>query len=173
MSQTYTQTYCMCPWCGEQSGCRVDHLFAEAPRTAGGWFCRECRREFLVDVRSPSEVIVSRGKPDRRFIPCATLLALDGADGPVYFVMDDESYEDGPVDTDEELQSSRQFFFEEHSCPMNWIGNCRVIVKAGDDDPHGVLRFVRSVRDARGFDLDAREQVQRLFPEAYRTGESK
>lgn len=73
------------------------------------------------------------------------LLKFNGKDGPTYFVMKDEM-DLRETDTDERIAELRKFFYEEHSCPTNWLSRCIMVAQDGDTDPHGFLEFVRFVR---------------------------
>lgn len=59
------------------------------------------------------------------------------------------------------------FFYEEHSCPTNWLRQCASVIEDGDNDPHGFLKFVRSVDVSGDFDEDDDEQWPMMFPEAF------
>ena len=49
-------------------------------------------------------------------------------------------------------------FYEEHSCPTNWLDNCAAVIENGDDDPHGFLRHSPgSVRCRQTLDEDEAE----------------
>src|SRR3990167_1571469 len=98
------------------------------------------------------------------------LLKFDGKDGPVFFVMDHARYHDGESESDEENQSHQRFFFEEHSCPTNWLAECVAVIEDGDCDPHGFLDFVRAVDVSEDFDADDDANWLTLFPEAFETG---
>jgi hypothetical protein len=74
---------------------------------------------------------------------------------PVYFVVKGCRLVDSP---------DRTYFYEEHSCPTNYV-QCEAIICDGDDDPHGVFEFVRSV-DVPD-DYDGKANWRALFPEAF------
>ncbi len=165
---TYTQVYVVCPWCEQESGHRVCHLFNPKyePYAWGPWTCEKCRCEFRGSVNMVNEVTVERvgtGKP--KYGRALALLLLDGKDGPVYFVMDRRYYT--PGEPDEEFQSHEQYFFEEHSCPTNWLRDCEVVIQYGDQDPHGFLTHVRSVEVTDDFDTDDEDAIRNLFPECF------
>jgi hypothetical protein len=74
---------------------------------------------------------------------CMVLLKFEGKEGPIYFVMDHKRHYE--KDRDDDAQEVVKYFFEEHSCPTNWIHECVAVIEDGDADPHGFLQFVRSV----------------------------
>ena len=93
------------------------------------------------------------------------LLKLEGAAKPLFFVME-ERY--GSRDEDE-YESHRKYFYEEHSCPTNWLRNCLAVIEEGDTDPHGFLTYVRSVPIQAGQELDINSEPlwNEIFPEAF------
>jgi hypothetical protein len=94
-----------------------------------------------------------------------SLLRLEGINGPIHFIVANE-YGD-----EEASDDSQRYFYEEHSCPTNWLQyTVAVIDETGDEDPHGFLKHVRTVRVDKDFDpmdLDEEEgSWLKLFPEA-------
>ena len=170
-STTYRQEFLVCPWCGEESGCRVDHLYDMKAFSGafGPWHCEHCKRGIEGRVRSPGDVKVWRSKLQRSFSRSMALLKFDGKDGPVFFVMDHDRYhgEDSETQTDEDNQAHQKYFFEEHSCPTNWLRDCVAVIAAGDCDPHGFLTFVRAVDVPNDFDAEDDSNWSVLFPEAF------
>lgn len=69
------------------------------------------------------------------------LLVLPPQDKPVYFVIAKEAHPE--YDGDDQLK----FLYESHSCPTNWLEPIH-IVHDGDNDPHGLLRYVGSKLDS-------------------------
>lgn len=169
MTSIYRQDFLMCPWCDRESGCRVDHLYNDQlPREFGPWYCKECRRGICGRVTAPGDVSVLRVSGTFQFVSRSmSLLRFDGVAGPVFFVMDHDRYHSAGVETDEDRQSNARYFFEEHSCPTNWLRECVAVIEDGDSDPHGFLTFVRAVDVPNDFDADNDNQWQRLFPEAF------
>lgn len=97
-----------------------------------------------VDPRNPPSSSVARTDSTheahdalRKTLVC---LKIDGADGPIFFVVEGLSHW-GPLD---EMLSSERYFYEEHTCPTNFI-RIPLIVENGDMDPHGVFEFVDAV----------------------------
>ncbi len=164
----YRHEFAVCPWCDGETGSRVDHLYEDAlPREAGPWYCDACGRAYRVKVMAPSVVEITKDEQSKRaFTRSMALLKLEGKEGPVFFVMDHNRYWDGP-ESDEENQSHQRYFFEEHSCPTNWLNECVAVIENGDADPHGFLSFVRAVDVPKDFDEDDDGQWPILFPEAF------
>jgi hypothetical protein len=80
-------------------------------------------------------------KVSSRFSKTLDLLILEPHEKPIYFVMAGKRYREKPDDEDD----GKRYFYEEHSCPTNWIGDTVMISVDGDTDPHGLLKFVRSI----------------------------
>lgn len=112
-------------------------------------------------------------QPD--FTRSMALLKLEGKDGPVYFVMEHPRYHAPGIEPDPAAanQEHQRYFFEEHSCPTNWLRECVAVIKGGNDDPHGFLEFVRAVDVPENFDVNGTDRTDGgnhwniLFPEAF------
>ncbi len=37
---------------------------------------------------------------------------------------------------------SQRYYYEEHTCPSNFLGVEKVMDDSGDEDPHGIFAFV-------------------------------
>jgi hypothetical protein len=118
---------------------------------------------------APGHVAIRKSASKRTFSRSMALLKLEGKDGTVYFVMEHSRYHSGdPEDeTDEVNQSHQRYFFEEHSCPTNWLRECVAVIVEGDCDPHGFLDFVRAVDVPLEFDEDDDSNWPTLFPEIF------
>jgi hypothetical protein len=165
----YRHEFAFCPWCEKETGSRVDHLYDDTlPRSAGPWYCNACGQPFNVLVKAPSDVEITKAEGHvRSFSRAMSLLKFDGKEGAVFFVMDHNHYHSGEPETDDEFQSHTRFFFEEHSCPTNWLDECVAVIADGDSDPHGFLSFVRAVDVPQDFNEDDDNQWPILFPEAF------
>jgi hypothetical protein len=158
----YSHDFAICPHCNGQTGSRIDHLYP-GPTTAGPWACDICGHWFDVKINGPKNVELTPAKSKNEPVRDGyALLRFDGMEGPVFFIMKCSRYR---VESDEEQQSSDRFFFEEHSCPTNWLRDCVEVISAGDIDPHGFLKFVRSI-DVVNTDIDNIDW-QMIFPEAF------
>ena len=165
----YRQEFIICPWCEEESGCRVDHLYGGTNfQRIGPWYCNECRKPIMGKINAPGDVEITKGDDSKRsFSRSMALLKFEGKDGPVFFVMDHDRYRDSSDETDEDNQNHQRYFFEEQSCPKNWLRDCAAVIQDGDCDPHGFLDFVRAVDVPNDFDDDNDQNWALLFPEAF------
>jgi ribosomal protein L37AE/L43A len=164
----YRHEFAVCPWCGEESGGRVDHLYDRPNTSFGPWFCEKCSRAFKGVAHAPGDVTITKDeKNTTSWTRQMVLLKFDGKDGPVFFVMDHKRYHTGEPKTEAEHQDSQRYFFEEHSCPTNWLRDCVAVIEDGDTDPHGFLDFVRAVEVPEDFSEHDDEKWALLFPEAF------
>jgi len=149
---TYTKTYMICQHCGFHTNASIDHL--EAGQEVGPWYCEDCGCGFKVIANGVDSVAI---KTDDKFVKTFDLLVLDPQLKPVYFVMSGKAYMD--IDEDQ-----RRYYYEEHSCPTNWIGDAEMIAIDGNTDPHGILRYIRSVNRTCHYS-DAENVILDEFPE--------
>jgi hypothetical protein len=124
-----------------------------------------------IEKGDSATVALANAAGREEFSRSLALLRFEGKDGPVFFVMDHGRYHPfGTPDTDEKNQHHQRYFFEEHSCPTNWLKECVMVIKDGDCDPHGFLSFVRAVDVPEDFDTGEDDKVAALFPEAFGEG---
>lgn len=67
------------------------------------------------------------------------LLVLPPQDKPVYFIVESPDYD--------QTDSQRKFLYESHSCPTNWLNPIH-ISHDGDNDPHGLIRYVGTRKES-------------------------
>lgn len=159
---TETTVYVKCPHCGEGKN-RIDHLFGDSSFAHGWgpWSCSECGGKFRGKVNSPTDVEIEPIVGER-WVKTFDLLVIPPQEAPVYFIV--EGGRRDPSDTEDH---GKTYLYGEHTCPTNWLQSVEEIVFEGDDDPHGIADFVRSVdASAAGDDPD----WFKVFPEAFETG---
>lgn len=137
-----------CPECGRFSW-PMEHIFNDVgdrrqPVAFGPWYCERCHWGII--GRAIDELTVEVERHTDRCIP--TRVTLEGpqpADGsaPLRIVVEGRLFVEGdrtPVIDDEQREQDR-YFYEEHTCPKNFLHVLEV--QQGDDrDPHGVFRYV-------------------------------
>ena len=134
-----TTTYAVCPSCGADAGI-VDHLLGMTIQTS--WYCDACGQRYHLDfVNGGVEITVALG----RKITTVNLLVLRPQNKPVYFVVEGMRFEEGR--DNESVEERARYFYEEHSCPTNWL-QPNVVYFDGDSDPHGLIEFVATRDDA-------------------------
>lgn len=133
-----TQRYFTCP-----NGCAhrmtVEHLLdandGGPRRSAGPWYCDECGQgwKLTYDVDSV-DVEPAGGKKVDQFV----ILELPPQTEPVRFKVRASR-------VDRELDESVDvYFYEEHTCPTNWLRRVEEVSVGEDDDPHGLFKHVRT-----------------------------
>ena len=133
------ERYVACPACGKGEH-QVSHL-AVGTRTA--WYCHEegCRRRFSLTVVSGGYVVLE--VMNERCV--ATLVTLRSSK-PVTIVVEGMRFvKDG--DVQDEMEEARQdrYFYEEHTCPTNYLRVLEVRDDSGDKDPHGIFEYIGTV----------------------------
>jgi rubredoxin len=127
---TKPDRYILCPACGKDDF-SVGHL---PIGTKTAWYCDVCGVRFklhvLVNNEVECEVIEGERKEKRRVVLQSS--------GPVTLHL--KTFTISPGD-DEEFHA--EYYYNEHTCPTNFMRDVvKVIDKTGDDDPHGVFKFV-------------------------------
>lgn len=122
--------YISCPSC-QAADFRVDHL-KEGYKTA--WYCDECGVRFSVLILSAGLVdteLINGERKERRVV---TLVSS----GPVTLELN--TFVLVPNRNEETVA---EYFYNEGACPVNFMKDVsKVIDSSGDEDPHGVFKFV-------------------------------
>lgn len=152
-----TTTYVVCPHCQKNSGCTLDHLIEKRIRTNWGpWYCKECGCGFTGTVSEIGKVAVE--KYAGSFTRQLNLLCIPPQDKPIYLVTSDRH------PTDREWEGTR-YYYEEHSCPTNWLKCIELISINGDQDPHGLIRYIASVKHDPAKTDDTNYDWSETFPQ--------
>ena len=135
---TVSREFIKCPHCGigEDS---VGHI--QSGQSFGPWFCDACGGSYT-GQRGPDGRLQVELYGDRK-IATVDVLVLRPQAQPVYFVVEGARYVGGKPPSFG-IEESKRFYYEEHSCPTNWLRPIMVYHEQ-DDDPHGLIEFVRSV----------------------------
>lgn len=141
------------------NGCRhewtVDHLFVaplavlpgQTHRKVGPWSCHVCGESWDLFYDSDTVMLERTDRPAyrREFV----LLELPPQYQPVRFKLAVWNYD--PTLPREERTDRATYFYEEHTCPTNWMREVVEISVGENSDPHGLFRFVGNY-DADGED---------------------
>lgn len=136
-----THTYLACPYQGCEGEHGVGHLLDGQAHSFGPWSCDDCGRVFSGNVTKDGTITLE----ERPGVKQEGLVLLRGAQTngqPLYFVVHDRNFfplEDG--ETEEDRHAQKHYFYEEHTCPTNYIP-IFALVTPDDPDPHGALEFV-------------------------------
>lgn len=148
--EIHTRRYFKCP-----AGCDhefiVENLLASGKDSnAGPWECAVCGRPWVITFKDGELEVTEHEGIERRRYNDFTILELPPQTESVFFKIKSMRWQ--PTLTPEALDKHR-YYYEEHTCPVNWLGVLEV--KVGKDaDPHGLFRFVTS------FDADAEEKEE-------------
>ena len=168
---TYQKTCLICPHCGDHGSACVDHLAGSA--RFGPWYCAACGGGYSgrLDAQGAWQLTLESG----RKVPTLDLLVLQPQTEPVYIarrgftvVGAPGMVMDYPIDSPEHQDTTR-FFYEEYSCPTNWLDDLVMVSFGKDHDPHGLIKFVRRVPRPAAVDADSCQEedaaVLAAFPE--------
>ena len=121
-----------CAACGEYSF--KYHPDSHRGSTSFRWVCDECRAEMSL-VFSDGGQSVEQTPTGRRCERTVALLAM--RNNPRFMLIRKGLAWDGDL-------SSKQFFYEEHTCPSNLLKSEEIIAD-GEVDPHGIFELVEEV----------------------------
>jgi len=141
-----------CPSCGDgQFG--ITHLIDKSVGkidTYGPWYCDQCGDGYKISIMDRDVYIdLVPGEKKRKSIVLLrsgyVLLIVEG----MYF---DES----------EIDDHHAYYYNEHTCPTNYMPNVRMVIdlRDYDTDPHGIFEHVKSLPY---FDVDDPEARGRLL----------
>lgn len=139
-----TKTYIVCPVC-DRGEAQISHLFASRPAPYR-WTCQRCRAAYEFTLNAPDDIDVRVPDDQLNDEPTVVVLALDPQPKPVYLAVSGRTY---GFDTEND-----RYFYEEHTCPTNWIGDVAMILSDGDHDPHGLFRHVATRVVPRDFEFE-------------------
>jgi|SRR6185437_4520994 len=150
---TEVKNFVECPHCNKSKN-SVGHLFSENKEISfGPWYCAECGNAFRGVVKGKDvflEKMSERKDSAIVFLRSGNiLLAVKG----MYF--------NGELDVD-----NSRYFYEEHTCPTNYLKDVEMVIdlKNGDTDPHGIFEFVGVIPYQ---DLDGVEDLRSLLPSGF------
>lgn len=161
MTQPTTKAviHAICPHC-EEVDATLGHL--EEGSTFGPWYCDSCGRAYAGVYRGEATKIFKDDK-GRRKLDTLVLLEYPRTDKPLRFLIKGRRY----VENEDQEYDGSGYFYEEHSCPTNWLKDCAMVAFDGDTDPHGFLRYVREIDcpDLPDNCMEEDEALIQLFPE--------
>lgn len=141
--QLETKAFFTCSNCENPEKNYLSHLPLGAQ--AGPWNCDQCGAEYWPTCNADGsgytirqELGTERGQDCLKRLKLLKLDVEPGED--VYLVVD------GMGDSDD------SYFYDEHTCPTNYLKRVRAIVsqrglQTPDDDPHGVFKYVATAPD--------------------------
>lgn len=141
--------YVKCPCSNDAQLMSVEHLFGSDYDkrgeifTVGSWHCDKCGVGYDITVnRSTGQVKMEKNKRTQVMVKFHVLLELDAKTEDKIYIVVADSY---PNDWQSE---NFAYYYNEHTCPTNFLGRVNLIVEGDDFDPHGVFSYVRHVSQA-------------------------
>lgn len=145
-----THRFIVCPSCGKGEK-PIDHL---VPGTnAGPWYCDLCGRGLMVDVHADGTLSRRYYSRSERRVNQLVLLRIPPCEKPIYLLVKGMRFEtDGKVESDEDREGHKRYFYEEHTCPTNYLHDVVAVMVDGDSDPHGLAEYVTAIDRPAAFD---------------------
>lgn len=147
----YVKRFFRCPCGPEGEEWGIEHLLdGTVPRgTAGPWYCHTCGVAWNIEIKGPPGLTVKLTDSGRRCARTLVILKLDPKDmdgHPLFFMTEGVAFAPNETDGGEPVISPGQdeYFYNEHTCPTNWLKRVREIAIEGDHDPHGLFRYVET-----------------------------
>lgn len=145
VAEQFTQSFIKCPAC-ENGEHRIDHLFESAKKQGsvsfGPWNCHHCFKAFGGKVYADQTVLVEVVEDRARFVPTYVHLKSNHKEKPIHLVLRTRLMEKSVKDQRAGDSSNLQYYFDEGTCPTNYLRDVVLIAEGGDFDPHGVFSFV-------------------------------
>ena len=137
--QAKVQYYVPCPGCLEGRH-RADQVsIGQSSR----WSCEECHTEFTISRLSEFDFETQvTGRKDTPIT--VTLQSI--TEPKITLKLNGWKYAHSQKDSEDDFRESERYFYNEHTCPTNWVHQIVQIEFKGDKDPHGVFEFL-SVED--------------------------
>lgn len=129
-------THIVCPSC-KMPDKTVDHLKGQRLETM--WYCDQCGKRYSFTVLP--NLTVEDLKATGEHIEKALVLLRQGKVGLVVEGMIFHSH------SSKEDSHGHQFFYDEHTCPINFMRYVRAVVDLGSKsvDPHGIFEYVTTL----------------------------
>lgn len=134
-----TKRYFLCPECGDHQF-TVEHLF-EGPcavtagaqkRTAGPWYCDNCGAGWRLSYDANGvDVEPHTDRQRTQYV----ILELPPQTEPVRFKVKWFRF------TPEIDEDRARYYFQEHTCPVNWLRSVEDVSIGKDSDPHGLWKL--------------------------------
>lgn len=142
--QTQQKTVFLCPSCKREVS--LSHLLNRENLLPEDmyWTCDECGNSFKM-TRGEGTLLAQKAippSPEPEYKKLV-LLEIPPREHSLFFVVEATQYR-----TEEECGSGDEYFYNEHTCPTNWIRHVRDIIDTSDlsTDPHGVAQYRGSIR---------------------------
>lgn len=126
-----------CPHCGK-GAYLVSHL--KPSQQFGPWYCDDCGGSYSGRVLDTDTIELELR--EARCLKTVVTLHYDPADGP--FEIDVKGMRFKGIYDDENPDKHDEYFYNEHTCPTNYLNRVIEIRQGENPDPHGIFRYVRT-----------------------------
>ena len=150
-ARTVSKQFLLCPYCGEyETG--IDHLI-NRNTTAGPWYCDNCGKAWSMKFYENGDIeIIQREEMKQK-----TLVAL--RHNNIFLLVE------GMVFNND--YSSDEYYYNEHTCPTNYLRRVEVIIDGdnNDPDPHGLFEYMKAIPYPENYDIcnASIEDLEKLF----------
>lgn len=147
-----TKKFFECPACGDHEF-QIEHL-KDSSSSNWTWQCHSCVSDISFKLVEDGEIEITnikappKGK-EHLLILLKPVFQDPKAKDKVYLILEERNMRH---ETDiDELQRSQRYYYNEHTCPGNYLGGATVL-EGTDDDPHGIFEFVETIYRPVDFD---------------------
>ena len=135
--QSKVKLYVPCPNCLEGDW-QVDHI--PVGSAFGPWSCSKCHGYGKGRRLNTNEFVVEIGVGKKETPITVTLESC--TEPKITLKLNTWKYDHSQKDTPEEFTEHLTYYYNEHTCPTNFMCDIEQIIFEGDSDPHGVFQFV-------------------------------
>lgn len=151
-AQILTKKFFKCPACGDHE-LQVDYL-KNSTNSGWTWQCKSCVSNISFKLTDDGEIEITniksppKGK-ENLLILLKPVFQDPKAKDQVYLILEKpNTLHETDID---ELQRQQRYYYNEHTCPSNYLGGATVL-EGTDDDPHGIFQFVEAIYRPEDFD---------------------
>lgn len=166
-----TSHHLTCLKCGESVG-TIDHQLENLKvghvRVVGPWFHNpdvECREGVEAKIERVSEsdynVLTKQAIHQRTWENCSVLIELPPQKHSVFFALRTRCHMDPKTPG---VYPDSTYYYNEHTCPVNWLGEVNQVYINAEEDPHGMFRYVRTAPPVTKTDVREKGWFE-TFPE--------
>jgi len=130
---TETRKYIECPNCGDNRSFSIGHLMG-GQHSFGTWYCDKCNCGIRGRVDG-EEVEVEL--TERTAESTHVLLELPPQQESVFLITKGYMFDGEMV--------AQAYFYEEHTCPVNYLRSAEIVIIGKDADPHGLFEYRQTI----------------------------
>lgn len=143
----------LCPHCHEH---RFNYEHLCGPQTVQRsyiWSCGQCITKVNfsmgVDDKVTIDSFVVPKYPKALILLRLTPSEDDNLKKPLFLILEKSNYSHS--ENIDEFSKSQEYFYNDHTCPSNYLGDA-IVLYDGDDDRHGIFSFVEAIWMSEDYD---------------------